>query len=197
MLPSPTRLLQTQRFVEATSRLTEATGLVMQTVSAQHAAYCELLIGACGRGSSHRRRTAGLGMHSSVPRFIVAALRFESLRSDVASASRSLHVPFDPCPAAVFYALTFPVQRPQLFVLSWPYFPQLQVCLGCRPGCPAGGVVGWLVGPVADLSPLCLSPDLFRSCHPFCLQLLGRAAALELGMDISDYPTYSSDRGDS
>ncbi|PRW58056.1 mTERF domain-containing mitochondrial isoform A [Chlorella sorokiniana] len=81
-------------FVQCTQRLTEATGLVMQTVSAQHAAYCELLI-------------------------------------------------------AIFYALTFPVQRPQLFVLSWPYFPQLQ--------------------------------------------LIGRAAALELGIDISTYPTYSSD----
>lgn len=34
-----------------------------------------------------------------------------------------------PAPAAIFYALTFPVQRPQLFVLSWPYFPQLQVRL--------------------------------------------------------------------
>jgi hypothetical protein len=58
--------------VRSTTRLTEATGLVMQTVSAQHAAYCELLI-------------------------------------------------------AVFYALTFPVQRPMLLVLSWPYFPQLEV----------------------------------------------------------------------
>lgn len=84
----------TSSFVAGTTRLTEATGLVMQTVSAQHAAYCELLI-------------------------------------------------------AIFYALTFPVQRPQLFVLSWPYFPQLQ--------------------------------------------LLGRAAALELGLDISAYPTYSAD----
>jgi hypothetical protein len=35
-----------QGFVQCTTRLTEATGLVMQTVSAQHAAYCELLIGA-------------------------------------------------------------------------------------------------------------------------------------------------------
>ncbi|EFN55618.1 hypothetical protein CHLNCDRAFT_52245 [Chlorella variabilis] len=83
-------------FVRSTTRLTEATGLVMQTASAQHAAYCELLI-------------------------------------------------------AIFYALTFPVQRPQLFVLSWPYFPQLE--------------------------------------------LLGRAAALELGLDLSGYPSYSSDAG--
>ena len=36
--------------------------------------------------------------------------------------------------AAIFYALTFPVQRPQLFVLSWPYFPQLEV---------GGWVGGW------------------------------------------------------
>lgn len=28
------------------------------------------------------------------------------------------------------------------------------------------------------------------------LQLIGRAAALELGIDISDYPTYSSDHND-
>ncbi len=39
-----------------------------------------------------------------------------------------------PAPAAIFYALTFPVQRPQLFVLSWPYFPQLQV-RGCWVCC--------------------------------------------------------------
>ena len=34
-----------QEFVRSTTRLTEATGLVMQTASAQHSAYCELLIG--------------------------------------------------------------------------------------------------------------------------------------------------------
>ncbi len=39
-----------QSFVQCTQRLTEATGLVMQTVSAQHAAYCELLIGGKGCG---------------------------------------------------------------------------------------------------------------------------------------------------
>ncbi|KAL4419596.1 hypothetical protein ABPG77_004845 [Micractinium sp. CCAP 211/92] len=87
----------TASFVVSTTKLTEATGLVMQTVSAQHAACCELLI-------------------------------------------------------AIIYALTFPVQRPQLFVLSWPYFPQLQ--------------------------------------------LLCRAAAVELGLDVSQYPQCSADWSD-
>lgn len=41
-----------------------------------------------------------------------------------------------PLPAAIFYALTFPVQRPQLFVLSWPYFPQLQVSRVVAPPPP-------------------------------------------------------------
>lgn len=40
-------------------------------------------------------------------------------------------------PAAIFYALTFPVQRPQLFVLSWPNFPQLQVRIMGRCSCAA------------------------------------------------------------
>lgn len=44
-VPPPPLRPAPQSFVQCTQRLTEATGLVMQTVSAQHAAYCELLIG--------------------------------------------------------------------------------------------------------------------------------------------------------
>lgn len=32
--------------------------------------------------------------------------------------------------------------------------------------------------------------------YPRPLQLIGRAAAMELGVDMSDYPTYSSDHND-
>lgn len=61
--PSPSRPVP-QSFVQCTQRLTEATGLVMQTVSAQHAAYCELLIGGPQKGAEAFRRgwKASLGV---------------------------------------------------------------------------------------------------------------------------------------
>lgn len=56
--------------------------------------------------------------------------------------SPALPGPPRPAPAAIFYALTFPVQRPQLFVLSWPYFPQLQVCVVCSRAGQAASLAG-------------------------------------------------------
>lgn len=59
-------------------------------------------------------------------------------------------IPPSQLPAAIIYALTFPVQRPQLFVLSWPYFPQLQVCAS-----------SWLQRPASP--PFLLLPGVRRS----------------------------------
>ena len=107
----------------STTRLTDATGLVMQTISAQHAAYCELLIGGAWHAAACRNQRQ-MGAQRG-PRCLPGAA---AARAPWSAPSPPAH----PHPAAaIFYALTFPVQRPQLFVLSWPYFPQLEV----RPGC--------------------------------------------------------------
>ena len=111
-------------------------------------------------------------------------------------------------PAAIFYALTFPVQRPQLFVLSWPYFPQLQArgASGCCCRAAAAVLLSVLRSRPLPRGCRCCcrvcaagfapAPTARRpaACPPSALQLIGRAAAVELGLDISEYPTYSSDQ---
>lgn len=55
--------------------------------------------------------------------------------------------------------------------------------MSCIPILPSP-LLTLLTGPPAP-------PHLARAALP--AQLIGRAAALELGIDISHYPTYSSD----
>lgn len=156
-----------QNFVQGTARLTEATGMVMQTISAQHAAYCELLIGGwvgepiggwVGGGVGQSVGGWGAGTRRSPPAIEggVVGHRWECSSAQAAgvdaahavwtaracSTRLSLHFSCSKSPpwpvvtqpnpltspcAAIFYALTFPVQRPKMLVLAWPYFPQLQV----------------------------------------------------------------------
>ena len=73
-LPAPAAP-SAQSFVECTTRLSEATGLVMQTVSAQHAAYCELLIGGWLPSfwwlAAGRRGPAPVGTRACLPSHIL------------------------------------------------------------------------------------------------------------------------------